>query len=207
MTGAELKQWRDNHKLSQADLAKHLECTRDVIGNYESGRTACPDNMAELLIVVGKLLASQPVPLAKQKPPGKRGIPSRVILNLQGVRVHPSHADRTVKGFGYYRYCWINPANGHHVFNLYVVGTDWDGAQRGVCRTAYLDVNDWRIGAEVAAHMAGTKELVDKLRSHLADEPPQSLADMISPNPVYFPEQPQSTAPPITPGMFQDPDQ
>ncbi len=196
MTGEDLRKWREARLLTQAELAAHLTWTRDMVANRELGRVECPPDLEDALATLAITLpprTKNDIVIVPNNVPRRRGLPSQVILNPAGKRVHPSYVTRLAKGDSYWKYDWIDPRNKHHMFNLYVLGTDHDQEIRGLCRTICLDVNTWHVRHEIVAPEGQTATIsaeLDKRMTVCRMHPPQTLQDCISPNKVYFGEQP-----------------
>lgn len=196
MTGEELKAWREARGLSQAELAAHLTWTRDMVANREGNRAPCPPDLEQALATLAITLPPPRNPnaivIVPNNVPRRRGLPSQVILNPAGKRVHPSYVTRLKENDCYWKYDWIDPRNKHHMFNLYQLGTDHDLEIRGLCRTVCLDVNTWHVRHEIVwpgSRTAHWAEELDKRMTVARLHPPQTLEDCISPNKVYFGEQ------------------
>lgn len=187
MTGDELRQWRENHKLSQAELGDHLNWTRDMVANRENGRAPCPEGLEGILTLVGALVASE---AAKTQPKAlnqarTRGHPAQVFLTLDGTRVHPDIIWALPKGRYFWKYDWIDDDNGHHMFNLY----KRNNGREINCTPVRLDANTWIVRADFMldnpAVVGAVKELNERLAPMRAN-PPQTLEDAILPNDKRF---------------------
>lgn len=197
MTGDDLRKWREARLLTQAELAEHLTWTRDMVANREGNRTACPSDLEQTLETLAITLpprTARDIVIVPNNVPRRRGLPSQVILNLAGKRVHPSYVTRLQMGDCYWKYDWIDPRNKHHMFNLYALGIDHDQETRGLCRTLCLDVNTWHVRAEICGHEGETARMAIELDNRLAEarlHAPQPLEDCISKNDMYFAEKPK----------------
>lgn len=211
MTGDELKTWREARGLSQAELAAHLTWTRDMVANREGNRAPCPPDLEQALEALAITLPPPRKPgaivIVPNNVPRRRGLPSQVILNMAGKRVHPSYVTRLKEGDCYWKYDWIDPRTKHNMFNLYQLGTDHDLETRGLCRTICLDVNTWHVRHEIVWPGSQTAQMAEELDKRMTParvHPPQTLEDCISPNKVYFGEGTKPATPQAEPASTTD---
>lgn len=64
MQGRDIRIWRQDRKLTLAQLAKHLGKSRNTIWNWENGKTPIPVNMASQLETLAYTTAPKPVDVA-----------------------------------------------------------------------------------------------------------------------------------------------
>ncbi len=199
MTGEDLKAWREARCLSQAELAAHLTWTRDMVANREGNRAPCPPDLEQALAALALTLpprTKNDIVIVPNNVPRRKGLPSQVILNMAGKRVHPSYVTRLKEGDSYWKYDWIDPRTKHHMFNLYALGVDHDLEIRGLCRTVSLNVNTWHVGYEIVWPGSRTVEIAEELDKRMTPariHPPQTLEETIMPNKEYFMENADGT--------------
>lgn len=190
LTNEEFAAWRKAKGLSQQDAADLLGASsRFVVMRWEAG-TELPTSIAARIIEADAALAA-----AKpgEKPKGgkklkTKGLPSQVILAPSGRRVAKDYPHSLTLNQIYWKYDWVDPENGHHMFNLYQIGRDHDLQYRGLCTPIRLDVHTWTARQDFmfgGDEGVAIKSTVDKLNEVLAAaraNPPQSLEDTIKPN-------------------------
>ncbi len=166
MTGEELRQWRENHGLSQAQLAQLLQWSRDQLARRELGQVAIPDGYEAVLAVIAQTMAEKPPEAAKQIPQAPAGSKRR-YLSLDGTRVKPEHVKALKKNQCYYEYGWQDSESGHHFFNLMQFGLDAFRKLQGLCTPISLNVNTWTVGAFLMNDDEAVKRTIPDLQARL----------------------------------------
>lgn len=165
MTGAELKAWREAHKLSQEALAAHLgdDWTRDMVSNRELDRAAMPANIHAKLALLAESLSRQAPPPGETPKKKRLDYSSFKCWDLRGQPITMAEVFKQPFGYQFYRYDSpdnVHDKTGHVQANLYETTRKFP---RGQCTFFVLDLVDWQIVciayADHPAHIAGMKRL------------------------------------------------
>ncbi len=189
MTNEEFKAWREAKGLSQQDAADLLGASsRFVVMRWEAGAEMPTTIAARIIEAEAVLTSTKPgeKPRRNKHPLKTKGLPTRVILTPRGKRVPPEWTRDTKLGQVYWQYDWIDPNNGHHMFNLYRMDRDHDEQIRGLCTPIRLDANTWTARADFQLDEPAVLRVVDQMNALLAptrDSRPQTLEATIAPNP------------------------
>lgn len=166
MTGEELRLWRENHKLTQAQLAQLLNWTRDQIASRELGRVAIPEGYENVLALIAETLNEKPPAAAAQMPNLPTGAKRR-YLSLDGMRVRPEHVRALKLNQCYWEYGWKNEETGFHHFWLMQMGRDAFGKIMGLCTPISLNVNMWKVEALVMEDNEAVQKTMPDLQARL----------------------------------------
>lgn len=124
MTGDQLKRWRENRALSQADLADLLgeDWSRDRIANLESDRTTMAENIETKLALIDESLQRNGTDQAKEAAKAKWDYSKHKCWSLNGTPITMAEVERRSAGYQFYRQdnskdVW--PETDHPMANLY----------------------------------------------------------------------------------------
>ncbi len=138
MDNNQLRQWRDQRDISQARLASALGITRDVLANWEYGRSGIPEGIESQLAGAEALLQGEnTTPKAAQLPADYYRDALGELLTRDQVKALPHNS------YYFKKYPWPLE-DGRDWYILFIRRRDY-GEHLGGCTGIQLDATGWHV--------------------------------------------------------------
>ena len=124
MTPKELKAWRQERNLTQAELGEFLQWSRDQVARREMGGGDMPTDMIERLAFVDQLLAVKEAATGTPQKRAPRQWSHPRWLDIHGRPIGNPFARRQAQGAMAWQLDWVDKETGHEHYNLYQANRD-----------------------------------------------------------------------------------